>query len=480
MILRSARARSCSNGGTMSAKGFIGCPNWLVRLAPGCSFGSSSNKGVRRPSSGARLSSWPPLDGAGRSAGLATFWQGSSLMISSCSSSSSSDGSKTKELTRTSTSGMGWGSSPRKMMVLLRSGKLGFSPSDGASFFPRPRPFPLPRLRRRYVATMRRGKRALAAWLLRIGTAQSRFAGHRGFLTGRGEVERVGPGESGRSEADPVDSLADGGSRRITLTGRRRFAPMRANRADSLRRAKPWLPQGARRPATASLQAMHLVEPAFEPCFALYFFPRDVSVQRDSPGGLRGDIFLQFINEFCSFWSGVISAGAAMAAACSARSFRRLFMFLCLFFSCFSARAISSGVSSFAGLGAQEASSRAGQLCDPPLFGNASEGRILEATGYVPELLVQARASNVGCGPYRRYEPSLFISFGGFEVLEAHIVAFLKFPLDCFPGSHQDHGIAFWVDSPFLDKGFDSISDIRAPIRRVQQHGVISTVHGVI
>ncbi|MQL80176.1 hypothetical protein Taro_012621 [Colocasia esculenta] len=83
------------------------------------------------------------------------------------------------------------------------------------------------------------GKRALAAWLLRIGTAQSRFAGHRGFLTGRGEAERVGPGESGRIEADPVDSLADGGSRRIMLTGRRRFAPMRANRADSLRRAKP-------------------------------------------------------------------------------------------------------------------------------------------------------------------------------------------------------------------------------------------------
>ena len=55
------------------------------------------------------------------------------------------------------------------------------------------------------------GKRALAAWLLRIGTAQSRFAGHRGFLTGRGEAERVGPGESGRSEADPVDSLAVGG-----------------------------------------------------------------------------------------------------------------------------------------------------------------------------------------------------------------------------------------------------------------------------
>ncbi|MQL73159.1 hypothetical protein Taro_005502 [Colocasia esculenta] len=150
MILRSARARSCSNGGTMSAKGLIGCPNWLVRLASGCSFGSSSNKGVRRPSSGARLSSWPPL--ADRSAGLAAFRQGSSLMISSCSSSSSSDGSKTKELTRTSTSGMGWGSSPRKMMVLLRSGKLGFSPSDGASFFPRLRPFPLPRLRRRYVA----------------------------------------------------------------------------------------------------------------------------------------------------------------------------------------------------------------------------------------------------------------------------------------------------------------------------------------
>ncbi|MQL68458.1 hypothetical protein Taro_000719 [Colocasia esculenta] len=50
---------------------------------------------------------------------------------------------------------------------------------------------------------------------------------------------RVGSGELGRSEADPVDSLADGGSRRITLTGRRRFAPMRANRADSLRRAKP-------------------------------------------------------------------------------------------------------------------------------------------------------------------------------------------------------------------------------------------------
>ncbi|MQL87824.1 hypothetical protein Taro_020377 [Colocasia esculenta] len=153
MILRSAQARSCSNGWTMSAKGFIGSPNWLVRLAPGCSFGSSSSKGVRRPSSRARLSSWPPLDGAGRSAGLVTFWQGSSLMISSCSSSSSSDGSKTKELTRTSTSGMGWGSSPRKMMVLLRSGKLGFSPSDGVSFFPRLRPFPLPRLRRRYVAT---------------------------------------------------------------------------------------------------------------------------------------------------------------------------------------------------------------------------------------------------------------------------------------------------------------------------------------
>ncbi|MQL81430.1 hypothetical protein Taro_013888, partial [Colocasia esculenta] len=41
----------------------------------------------------------------------------------------------------------------------------------------------------------------------------------------------------------------------------------------------------------------HLMEPAFEPHFALHFFPRDVFVQRDSPGGLGGDIFLQLINK---------------------------------------------------------------------------------------------------------------------------------------------------------------------------------------
>ncbi|MQL73374.1 hypothetical protein Taro_005716 [Colocasia esculenta] len=100
--------------------------------------------------------------------------------------------------------------------------------------------------------------------------------------------------------------------------------------------------------------------------------------------------------------------------------------------------------------------------------------------GYIPEVLPLARAFSVGRGPHRRYEPSLFISFGGFEVLEAHIVAFLHFPLGCFPGSHQDHGIAFLVDLPLLDEGLDPIPDIRAPVRRVQQPGVISTVHGVI
>ena len=52
--------------------------------------------------------------------------------------------------------------------------------------------------------------------------------------------------------------------------------------------------------------------------------------------------------------------------------------------------------------------------------------------------------------------------------------------LGFLPGLGPGCRVAFWVDLSLLDEGFDPVSDNRTHIRRMQQHGMVFAIHGVV